>query len=62
MRGAAEQPPATMIPLGILGVDKSMARKRDVAKAKQLLDRCGPSERLRGQAQLLDAPAPRRAD
>jgi peptide/nickel transport system substrate-binding protein len=40
MRGAAEQPPA-MIPLGILGVDKAMARKRDVAKAKQLLADAG---------------------
>jgi peptide/nickel transport system substrate-binding protein len=40
MRGAAEQPPAN-IPLGILGVDKSMARKRDVARAKQLLTQAG---------------------
>ena len=40
MRGGAEQPPAN-IPLGILGVDKSMARKRDVAKAKQLLAEAG---------------------
>jgi peptide/nickel transport system substrate-binding protein len=40
MRGAAEQPPA-MIPLGILGVDKAMARKRDAAKAKQLLADAG---------------------
>jgi len=40
VRGAAEQPPA-MIPIGILGVDKSMARKRDVAKAKQLLADAG---------------------
>jgi peptide/nickel transport system substrate-binding protein len=39
-RGGAEQPPA-MIPLGILGVDKAMARKRDVAKAKQLLADAG---------------------
>ena len=31
----------TMIPLGILGVDKGMARKRDVAKAKQLLTEAG---------------------
>src|SRR5439155_25195242 len=38
--GAAEQPPA-MIPVGILGVDKSMARKRDVNKAKQLLAEAG---------------------
>ncbi len=42
MRGAAEQPPA-MIPLGILGVDKTMARKRDVARAKQLLAEAGLS-------------------
>jgi peptide/nickel transport system substrate-binding protein len=40
VRGAAERPPA-MIPLGILGVDKAMARKRDVAKAKQLLADAG---------------------
>jgi peptide/nickel transport system substrate-binding protein len=30
-----------MIPLGIPGVDKAMARKRDVAKAKQLLADAG---------------------
>jgi peptide/nickel transport system substrate-binding protein len=30
-----------MIPLGILGGDKSLARKRDVAKAKQLLTEAG---------------------
>jgi peptide/nickel transport system substrate-binding protein len=40
IRGAGEQPPA-MIPLGILGVDKAMTRKRDVAKAKQLLADAG---------------------
>jgi peptide/nickel transport system substrate-binding protein len=40
MRGGGEQPPA-MIPLGLLGVDKTMARKRDVAKAKQLLADAG---------------------
>ncbi len=40
IRGAGEQPPA-MIPLGILGVDKTMTRKRDVAKAKQLLADAG---------------------
>jgi peptide/nickel transport system substrate-binding protein len=40
IRGAGEQPPA-MIPLGILGVDKGMARKRDVAKAKQILADAG---------------------
>jgi peptide/nickel transport system substrate-binding protein len=40
VRGAGEQP-ATMIPLGLLGGDKSMARKRDVAKAKQLLTQAG---------------------
>jgi peptide/nickel transport system substrate-binding protein len=40
IRGTGEQPPA-MIPLGILGVDKAMARKRDVAKAKQLLADAG---------------------
>ena len=40
VRGAGEQPPA-MIPLGLLGGDKTMARKRDVAKAKQLLAEAG---------------------
>ncbi len=40
VRGAGERPPA-MIPLGILGADKAMARKRDVAKAKQLLADAG---------------------
>jgi peptide/nickel transport system substrate-binding protein len=40
MRGAAEHPPA-MIPLGILGVDKAMAPKRDVARAKKLLAEAG---------------------
>jgi peptide/nickel transport system substrate-binding protein len=40
VRGAGEQPPA-MIPLGLLGVDKSMARKRDVNKAKALLKEAG---------------------
>ncbi len=40
VRGAGEQPPA-MIPLGILGVDKAMVRKRDVAKVKQLLADAG---------------------
>ena len=40
VRGAAERP-STMIPLGILGGDKSLARKRDVAKAKQLLTGAG---------------------
>ncbi len=40
MRNAAERPPG-MIPLGILGADKSMNRQRDVAKAKQLLTEAG---------------------
>ncbi|HLE43324.1 MAG TPA: ABC transporter substrate-binding protein [Methylomirabilota bacterium] len=40
LRGGAEQPPGN-IPIGILGVDKKMARKRDVAKAKQLLAEAG---------------------
>lgn len=40
VRGAGEQPPA-MIPLGLLGVDKAMARKRDLAKAKALLTDAG---------------------
>jgi peptide/nickel transport system substrate-binding protein len=40
IRGAGERPPA-MIPLGILGADKAMARKRDLAKAKQLLSEAG---------------------
>jgi peptide/nickel transport system substrate-binding protein len=40
VRGAGERPPG-MIPLGILGVDRAMARQRDVAKAKQLLADAG---------------------
>jgi peptide/nickel transport system substrate-binding protein len=40
VRGAGERP-STMIPLGVLGGDKSLARKRDVAKAKQLLTEAG---------------------
>ncbi len=40
VRGAGERP-STMIPLGILGGDKTLARKRDVAKAKQLLAEAG---------------------
>jgi peptide/nickel transport system substrate-binding protein len=40
MRGAGEQPPG-MIPIGLLGVDRAMARKRDVAKAKALLTEAG---------------------
>jgi peptide/nickel transport system substrate-binding protein len=40
IRGAGEQPPA-MFPLGVLGVDRSMARKRDTNRAKQLLADAG---------------------
>src|SRR5262249_20664802 len=40
VRGAGEQP-STMIPLGLLGGDKTLARKRDVAKAKALLTEAG---------------------
>jgi peptide/nickel transport system substrate-binding protein len=40
VRGAGERP-STMIPLGILGGDKSLARKRDLVKAKQLLTEAG---------------------
>jgi len=40
MRGTAERPPA-MFPLGVLGVDKAMAVKQDVAKAKKLLADAG---------------------
>jgi peptide/nickel transport system substrate-binding protein len=40
VRGAAERPPA-MIPLGVLGADKSMVRSRDLARAKQLLSEAG---------------------
>src|SRR5205807_2494612 len=36
VRDAGVRPPA-MFPLGVLGVDPSMARQRDAAKAKQLL-------------------------
>jgi peptide/nickel transport system substrate-binding protein len=40
VRGAGERP-STMIPFGLLGGDKSLARKRDLAKAKQLLTEAG---------------------
>jgi peptide/nickel transport system substrate-binding protein len=40
VRGEGERP-STMIPLGLLGSDKTLARKRDVAKAKQLLTEAG---------------------
>jgi peptide/nickel transport system substrate-binding protein len=40
VNGAGERP-STMIPLGLIGGDKSLARKRDVAKAKQLLTEAG---------------------
>jgi peptide/nickel transport system substrate-binding protein len=40
LRGGAEHPPVN-IPIGILGVDKNLAVKRDVAKAKQLLAAAG---------------------
>jgi peptide/nickel transport system substrate-binding protein len=40
LRGGAEQPPG-QIPIGILGVDRAMARKRDLARAKQLLAEAG---------------------
>jgi peptide/nickel transport system substrate-binding protein len=39
-RGGAVQPPAN-IPIGLLGVDATMARKRDVAQAKRLLADAG---------------------
>ena len=39
-RGGAVQPPAN-IPIGLLGVDAKMARKRDVAQAKRLLAEAG---------------------
>jgi peptide/nickel transport system substrate-binding protein len=39
-RGGAVQPPAN-IPIGLLGVDPKMARKRDVARAKKLLADAG---------------------
>jgi peptide/nickel transport system substrate-binding protein len=40
VRGAGERP-SSMIPLGLIGGDKTLARKRDVAKAKQLLTEAG---------------------
>jgi len=40
VRNAGVRPPG-MIPMGILGVDPSMTRPRDVAKAKQLLAEAG---------------------
>ncbi len=39
-RDAGVRPPA-MFPIGVLGVDTSMARQRDLAKAKQLLAEAG---------------------
>lgn len=40
LRGGADRPPA-LIPLGMLGADRAMARGQDVAKAKQLLAAAG---------------------
>ena len=40
VRDAGVRPPA-MFPIGVLGVDPSMARQRDAAKAKQLLAEAG---------------------
>jgi peptide/nickel transport system substrate-binding protein len=40
LRGAGERPPG-LIPLGLLGVDKAMNRRQDVAKAKALLREAG---------------------
>jgi peptide/nickel transport system substrate-binding protein len=40
LRGAGDRPPG-MIPLGVLGADKTLNRQRDVAKAKQLLTEAG---------------------
>ncbi|PYM62907.1 MAG: hypothetical protein DMD79_09960 [Candidatus Rokuibacteriota bacterium] len=40
VRGAGDRPPA-ILPIGVLGVDKTMNRQRDVAKAKQLLTEAG---------------------
>ncbi len=40
VRNSGERPPA-MLPIGVLGVDRAMARKRDLAKAKQLLAEAG---------------------
>lgn len=60
MRGAAERPPG-MIPLGLLGVDKGMNRKQDVAKAKALLKEAGYpggfTTKLTYYQGLLGAPA-----
>ncbi|MGH7265914.1 MAG: ABC transporter substrate-binding protein [Candidatus Rokuibacteriota bacterium] len=60
MRGAADRPPG-MIPLGLLGVDKAMNRKQDVAKAKALLKEAGLSGgfgvRFTYYEGLLGAPA-----
>src|SRR5262249_22077974 len=39
-RNEAERP-SSMIPLGLIGGDKTLARKRDLAKAKQLLTEAG---------------------
>jgi len=40
VRGAGDRPPA-ILPIGVLGVDKTMNPQRDVAKAKQLLTEAG---------------------
>ncbi|MBI3455885.1 MAG: ABC transporter substrate-binding protein [Candidatus Rokubacteria bacterium] len=60
LRGAGERPPG-MIPLGLLGVDKAMARKQDVNKAKALLREAGYpngfTTKLTFYQGLLGAPA-----
>lgn len=60
MRGAGDRPPGT-IPLGLLGVDKSMNRKQDVNKAKALLKEAGYpngfTTKLTYYQGLLGAPA-----
>lgn len=60
MRGAGERPPG-MIPLGLLGVDRALARRQDVAKARALLAEAGYpngfATKLTYYQGLLGAPA-----
>jgi len=60
LRGAGDRPPG-LIPLGLLGVDKSMNRRQDLARAKALLTEAGYpggfTTKLTYYQGLLGAPA-----